>query len=42
MPYLLEACFARAEGVGAVGDAVGLVSVAAVRPVASAVRQFGV
>lgn len=42
MSYLLEARFARAEGVGAVGDAVGLVAVATVRPVASAVVQFGV
>lgn len=42
MSYLLEAWFARAEGVGAVGDAVGLVAIATLRPVASAVVQFGV
>lgn len=42
MSYLLEACFARAEGVGAIGDAVGLISITALRPVASAVGQFGV
>lgn len=42
MSDLLEAWFARAEGVGAVGDAVGLVAVPAMRPVASAVVQFGV
>lgn len=42
MSYLLEAWFARAEGVGAVGDAVGLVAIAALRPVAFAVVQFGV
>lgn len=42
MSYLLEAWFARAEGVGAVGDTVGLVAIATLRPVASAVVQFGV
>lgn len=42
MSYLLEACFAGAEGVGAIGDAVGLISITAMRPVASAVGQFGV
>lgn len=42
MSDLLEARLARAEGVGAVGDAVGLVAVATMRPVAPAVVQFGV
>lgn len=42
MSYLVEAWFARAEGVGAVGDAVRLVAVAALSPVTPAVIQFGV
>lgn len=42
MSYLVEAWFARAEGVGAIGDAVRLVAVAALSPVTPAVVQFGV
>lgn len=39
---LLEARFARAEGVCAVGDAVGLVSGPTLSPVTPAVIQLGV
>lgn len=42
MADLVEAWFARAEGVGAIGDAVRLVAVAALSPVTPAVVQFGV
>lgn len=42
MSYLVEARFARAEGVGAIGDAVSFVAVSALSPVTPAVVQFGV
>lgn len=42
MSDFVEARLAGAEGVGAVGDAVRLVTVAALRPVAPAVVQLGV
>lgn len=42
MSDLVEARLAGAEGVGAVGDAVRLVPVAALGPVAPAVVQLGV
>lgn len=42
MSDLVEARLAGAEGVGAVDDAVRLVTVAALRPVAPAVVQLGV
>lgn len=42
MPDLVEARLAGAEGVGAVGDAVRLVTVTTLSPVAPAVVQLGV